>query len=124
MSLLGFGRPKDPGLERQRQAIKEITVAFEEIENRLASVADLRVSFADVWEEVPQINEAQAKIPSMRELIGLLQLRADQATKELPKFDENIRMLAHEIGYAGGLLEKLVVTLTTKQAMVNAGLKP
>jgi hypothetical protein len=60
----------------------------------------------------------------MRELIRLLQLRADQATKELPKFDENITLLADEIVYADRLLQDLVVTLTTKQAMVNSRPKP
>jgi hypothetical protein len=120
LSFLGFGRRKDPGLERQRQAIKKIGVAFEDIEHRFASIADLRVSFASVWQEVRAINEAQAKLPAMRELIGLLQLRADQATKELPKFDENIMLLADEIVYADRLLQDLVVTLTTKQAMVNS----
>jgi hypothetical protein len=83
LSFLGFGRRKDPGLERQRQVVKEIGVAFEEIENRFASIADLRASFAGVWQDVPEINEVQAKFPSMRELIRLLQSRADQATKEL-----------------------------------------
>lgn len=115
---------KDPGLERQRQAIKHVATAFEELEHRMAGVADLRVSFAAVWEESPAINEAQAKPPAMRDLIGVMQQRADQATKELPKFDEPLTLLAHDIGYAGGLLEKLVVTLTTRQAMVNSGLEP
>jgi hypothetical protein len=124
LSFLGFGRRKDPGLERQRQAIKHVATVFQDLEHRMAGVADLRVSFAAVWQEPKAINEAQAKLPAMRELIRLLQLRADQATKELPKFDEPLTLLAHDIGYAGGLLENLVVTLTTRQAMVNSGLKP
>lgn len=31
------------------------------------------------------MNESQAKLPAMRELIGVMQQRADRATKELPK---------------------------------------
>lgn len=124
MSFLGFGRRRDPGLERQRQAMKHVAKAFEELEHRMAGLTDLRVSFAAVWQESAAINEAQAKLPAMRELIGVMQLRADQATKELLKFDDSLTLLAHEIGYAGGLLENLVVTLTTRQAMVNSGLKP
>ncbi|HEX3236307.1 MAG TPA: hypothetical protein VHR41_19105 [Gemmatimonadales bacterium] len=124
MSFLGFGRRKDPGLERQRQALQVLTPAFKDIEERLAGLADLRVSFAEVWTDVAEINEVQAKVPAMRELLGLMQQRADHATRELPKFDDSVKLLAGEIAYADRLLQDLVATLMTKQAMVKSGIKP
>jgi chromosome segregation ATPase len=77
-----------------------------------------------VWADVAELNEVQAKLPTMRELIGLLQQRADQASRELPKFDDSLDMLAAEIAFADRLLQDLVSTLVTKQAMINSGVKP
>jgi hypothetical protein len=124
LSFLGFGRRKDPGLERQRQALRTITLGFKDMEERLAGIPDLRASFANVWADVAELNEVQAKLPTMRELIGLLQQRADQASRELPKFDDSLDMLAAEIAFADRLLQDLVSTLVTKQAMINSGVKP
>ena len=124
MSFLGFGRRKDPGLERQREALRTVTLGFRDMEARLAGVPELRASFANVWSEVPDLDEVHAKLPRLRELMGLLQQRAELAIRELTKFDEPLKMVAAEIAFTDRLLQELVSTLVTKQAMINSGLKP
>jgi hypothetical protein len=117
MGLLGFGRRADAGLQRQRQAIAQVSAEFANLDERFAGLPELRASFASVWEDAPEVEELGAKMPKMRELIGMFQLRADQAKGELQNFDEPITFLAREIGYGQGLLEKLSVTLLTKQGL-------
>lgn len=117
MSFLGFGRRVDSGLERQRHVLAQIAAEFDTFEHQLAGLSELKASFADVWEDVPQLDDIQAKLPTMRELLGLLQSRAKNATAELPKFDEPLNMIGYEVGYGQGLLEKLTVTLMTKQGL-------
>ena len=117
MSFLGFGRGEDPGLQRQRQAIAHVLVEFRALEHRFGGVPELKASFAAVWEEAPEIDDLAAKLALMREQVEILQNRADQAKAELPNFDAPITWLAQQIGYGQGLLEKLAVTLVTKQGL-------
>lgn len=118
MSFLGFGKREDPGLERQRQGIALVSAEFKALQNQLAGLPELKASFASVWEDVPELDEVQAKMPAMADLIGMLQSRAETAKAELANFDESITMIAREVGYGQGLLEKLSVTLLTKQGLV------
>jgi hypothetical protein len=120
MSFLGFGRRVDPRLERQRHALAQIAAEFDAFEHRLAGLPDLKASFADVWEDVPHLDEVQGKIGAMRELLGVLQSRAKAATAELPNFDEPLNMIGYEVGYGQGLLEQLAVTLVTKQGLAES----
>ena len=117
MSFLGFGRREDPGLQRQRQAIAHVSTEFRALEHQFEGLPELKASFASVWEDAPEIDDLAAKLPLMREQVEILQSRADQAKAELPKFDEPITWLAQQIGYGQGLLEKLAVTLVTKQGL-------
>ena len=120
MSFLGFGRRQDPGLERQRQAIAHVSAEFRALEHQFEGLPELKASFASVWEDAPEIDDLGAKLPLMREQLEILQSRVDQARAELPKFDEPITWLAQQIGYGQGLLEKLAVTLVTKQGLANS----
>ena len=119
MSFLRFTPRKDPGLERQRQALTHVATELAALEHQLGGLPELKASFAAVWEDMPQLDELQTRLPTMRELLGLLQARAKQAAAELPNFDEPLKMIAHEIGYGQGLLEKLAVTLMTKQGLAG-----
>jgi hypothetical protein len=117
MSFLEFGRGVNPALERQRHVLAGIAAAFDAFEHELGGLPELKASFADVWEDVPGLDDIQAKLPAMRELLVLLQSRAKAATAELPNFDEPLKMIGYEIGYGQGLLEKLAVTVVTKQGL-------
>ena len=119
MSFLGFGRRADPAVDRQKRAINDIAGAFDDLEQRFSTLPDLRRSFADVWQDSAAIQEFQKKLPVMKELIGLLASRSKQATAHLPKFDENITLLADEIEHGRALLEGLAVSLVTQQALKN-----
>ena len=115
MGFRGFGRRTDPNLERQRRGIAHVATEFADLERRFGGLPDLKVSFAGVWEDVPEVEEIRAKLPTMGEMIGLMQSRADIANAELPDLNDALTMLAREIGYGQALLEKLTVTLMTKQ---------
>lgn len=117
MGFLGFGRREDPGLERQRQAVAHVSAELEALEHQLGGLPDLQASFASVWEDAAELDDIQAKLPTIREFVGLAHSRVMMATAELPNFDEPLTMIAREIGYGQGLLEKLAVTLMTKQAL-------
>ena len=120
MSFLGFGRRADPAVDRQKRAINDIAGAFDDLEQRFSTLPDLRRSFANVWQDSTAIQEFQQMLPAMKELIGVLRSRTEQATAHLPKFDEHITMLAAEIERGRALLVDLSVYLVTKQALKNS----
>jgi hypothetical protein len=88
----------DKKLEQQKAALQECTDSLAFLEKRVAHLAHLEATFADVWPRSSGVPaELRAKAGKIRELIDLLAYRATSAKRELANFDNVIDLMKGEL---------------------------
>ena len=88
----------DKKLDQQKTALRECTELLAFLEKRVAHLAHLEATFADVWPQnsgVPE--ELRAKAGKLRELTDLCAYRVASAKRELANFDDVIDLMKGEL---------------------------
>ena len=118
-----FGRKggggDDQGLALQRNAYRETLAHFSEFDGRVQRLDELARAFAEVWQEPAEVTQLKRDCEAIRKMLAVMGERLDMATGPLPDIEEPLMATIDRVESGEVVIQNLVVTLTTKQAMLN-----
>ena len=108
------------GLARQRDVYRNTLNRFLEFDKRVSGLDGLAASFAEVWQEPEEVTQLKKECAVIRDLLSVIGSRLEIATSPLPQINELLMNVIHSVESGEVVIENLVVTLISKQAMLNA----
>jgi len=104
----------------QRDLYRNTLNSFSEFDERVSGLDDLAASFAEVWQEPEEVTQLKKECALIRELLSVIGSRLKIATDPLPRINEPLMRVINSIESGEVVIQNLVVTLVSKQAMLNA----
>ena len=108
------------GLAWQRDVYRHTLNRFSEFDERVSGLDSLAASFAEVWQEPEEVTQLKKECALIRELLSLIGSRLEIATSPLPQISERLMAVIDRVESGEVVIQNLVVTLISKQAMLNA----
>lgn len=108
------------GLALQRDVYRNTLNLFSEFDDRVSELDRLAASFAEVWQEPEEVTQLKKECAVIRELLSVIGSRLKIATSPQPRIIEPLTAVIASVESGEVVIQNLVVTLITKQAMLNA----